>query len=151
MSLRQQLDADLKDAMRSRDRVRTTVIRQIKATVTNEEFRGSGEFDDDKIQEIVGRLVRQHRESIEMFDKGNRPDLKEIEESELRVLLSYLPEQMSPEQILSLAKQAAEEVGARGPSDKGKVMGKLMPQLKGKAEGAVVNQVVTDHLASLAP
>ena len=150
MSLRQQIDADLKDAMRSRDRLRCNVLRQIKSTVINEEFKTEGEFDDAKVQEIVGRLVRQHRESIEIFGKADRADLKETEEAELQILQSYLPEQVSADEVLMLARQAAESVGARGPSDKGKVMGRLMPQLKGKADGTLVNQVVTDHLASLA-
>lgn len=150
MSLRQQIDTDLKDAMRSRDRLRCNVLRQIKSTVINEEFKTEGEFDDAKVQEIVGRLVRQHRESIEIFGKADRADLKETEEAELQILQSYLPEQVSADEVLMLARQAAEAVGARGPSDKGKVMGRLMPQLKGKADGTLVNQVVTDHLAGLA-
>lgn len=150
MSLRQQIDADLKDAMRSRDRLRLNVLRQIKSTVINEEFKTEGEFDDAKVQEIVGRLARQHRESIEIYGKADRPELKKTEEDELQILQSYLPEQVSAEEILVLAKQAAEAVGAQGPSDKGKVMGRLMPQFKGKADGTLVNQVVTDHLASLA-
>ena len=150
MSLRQQIDTDLKDAMRSRDRLRCNVLRQIKSTVINEEFKTEGEFDDAKVQEIVGRLVRQHRESIEIFGKADRADLKETEEAELQILQSYLPEQVSADEVLMLAREAAEAVGARGPSDKGKVMGRLMPQLKGKADGTLVNQVVTDHLAGLA-
>lgn len=150
MSLQQRLDNDLRDAMRSRDKVRLNVIRQIKAAVTNAEIKEGGQFDDAKVHEVISRLVRQHRESIELFTKGHRQDLRDNEEAELRVLQSYLPQQMSSDEVRALARQAAEQVGARGPADKGKVMGKLMPQLKGKADGAEVNKVVMELLESLA-
>ncbi len=150
MPLRQQFDADLREAMRARDQVRMDTIRQVKATVTNEEVTAGATYDDAKIQEVMGRLVRQHRESIEQFAKANRQDLKQKEEAELKVLLSYLPQQMGAAEIMALAKQIAAEAGARGPADKGKVMGKLMPQVKGKAEGIEVNRVVTELLESLA-
>jgi uncharacterized protein YqeY len=149
MSLRDQLDADLKDAMRARDQTRMDAIRQIKAVVMTDEVKAGATFDDAKVHDVIGRLVRQHRESIEMFAKGNRADLKAKEETELRILLSYLPQQMTAAEIMTLAKAIAQEVGARGPADKGKIMGKLMPQVKGKAEGAEVNRVVTELLAGL--
>ncbi|MBI3742903.1 MAG: GatB/YqeY domain-containing protein [Chloroflexi bacterium] len=150
MSLREQLDADLKDAMRSRDQIRLNAVRQVKSTVALEEARAGTTFDDAKFQEVITRLVRQHRESIEMYQKGNRPELVAQEEAELKVLLAYLPQQLSGDDILALTKKAAQEVGARGPADKGKVMGKLMPQIKGKAEGTEVNKIVTQYLESLA-
>ena len=149
MALQQKLDDDLKDAMRGRDRLRCDTIRQVKATVTNAEIQQGRSFDDPQVEEILARLVRQHRESIEMFTKGKRQDLVDKEEAELKILLSYLPEQMSADEIMALAKQAAKEVGAQGPADKGKVMGHLMPQVKGKAEGKLVNDVVMEVLAGL--
>ena len=151
MPISQQLDADLKDAMRARDQVRLDVIRQVKATVMNAEIKEGKPLDDAGVQEILTRLVRQHRESIEMFAKGGRPELVQKEEAELKVLQSYLPQQMSQADVVALAKQIAAEVGARGPGDKGKVMAKLMPQVKGKAEGKVVNDAVIEVLASLGP
>jgi len=149
MSLKDQLDEDLKQSMRSRDRVRLDAIRQIKAAVTNAEIQHGGNFDDAQVEEIIARIVRQHRESIEAFKKGNRQDLIDTEEAELTVLLPYLPEQMPAEEIAALARQAAKDVGAQGPADKGKIMGKLMPQVKGKADGKVVNDIVTQVMEGL--
>ena len=149
MSILQQLDADLKDAMRARDQLRLDTIRQVKAAATNEEIRREEALDDTQVEEEIFRLVRQHRESIEMFSKGDRKDLADKEQRELEILLSYLPEQLSPEQIRTLVGEAIEAVGASGPSDKGKVMGSLMPKVKGKAEGRIVNDIVIEALASL--
>jgi hypothetical protein len=94
-------------------------------------------------------MAKQHRESIEQFRNGNRPDLVEKEETELATVMEYMPEQMSVEDISSLVAQVINEVSATGPSDKGKVMGKLMPQVRGKADGNQVNTVVMTMLNSL--
>ena len=149
MGLRNQLNDDLKDAMRSRDRTRIDTVRQIKSTVDTEESRKGTEFDDAAIEEIIVRLVRQHRESIQVFRQQDRPELAAKEEAELDTLLSYLPEQLSPEKVREMAQVIATEVGASGPADKGKVMGQLMPQVKGRAEGKIVNDMVTAVLADL--
>ena len=135
--------------MRSRDRTRIDTVRQIKSTVDTEESRKGTEFDDAAIEEIIVRLVRQHRESIEVFRQQDRPELAAKEEAELDTLLSYLPEQLSPEKVREMAQVIATEVGASGPADKGKVMGQLMPQVKGRAEGKIVNEMVTAVLADL--
>ena len=92
--------------------------------------------DDDGIIGVISRQVRQRRESIYEFRKGNREDLVEREEAELAILLNYLPPQLTGEELAGLAQAVIGEVGARGPGDKGKVMGKLMPQVRGKAEGS---------------
>ncbi|MDH4299827.1 MAG: GatB/YqeY domain-containing protein, partial [Dehalococcoidia bacterium] len=101
-----------------------------------------------KVLDVIGKEVKRHRESIEAFKKGNRDDLVAQEEAELAVLISYLPEQMSREQVIAAARQAIDAVGAKGPSDKGKVMGQLMPQLKGKADGREVSEIVSELLAA---
>ena len=149
MGLRNQLNDDLKNAMRSRERTRIDNVRQIKSTVDTEESRKGTEFDDAAIEEIIVRLVRQHRESIEVFRQQDRPELAAKEEAALATLLSYLPEQLSPEKVREMAQVIATEVGASGPADKGKVMGQLMPQVKGRAEGKIVNEMVTAVLADL--
>ncbi len=149
MSMQQRLGDDLKDSMRSRNSVRSDTIRQVKSAITYGELQSNNALDDVQVQEIIGRLVRQHRESIEMFKKGNRQDLMDKEQEELGILLAYLPEQISSEEVMALARQVAQEVGAQGPADKGKVMGRLMPQVKGKAEGKLVNDAVTEILESL--
>ena len=136
--------------MRSRNQAKMDTIRQVKTAATNQEIQQGSPLTDAQMQELIGRLVRQHKESIEMFSKGNRQELVEKEKAQLDVLLSYLPQQMTAEEVAVLARQVSAEVGARGPGDKGKLMAKLMPQVKGKAEGKVVNDVVMDILTGLA-
>ncbi|MCL0102200.1 GatB/YqeY domain-containing protein [Dehalococcoidia bacterium] len=131
--------------------MRSDTIRQVKAAITNGEIQQNVEFDDAQVEEVINKIVRQHRESIEAFRKGNRQDLIDKEEAELTVLLPYLPEQMSSEAIEQLVQKTVEEIDARGPADKGRLMGRLMPQLKGKADGNVVNTIVTQSLEKLGP
>ena len=148
--MQERLSQDLLAAMRSRNQARMDTIRQIKAAVTNQEVQQGSPLSDAQVEEIIGRLVRQHRESIEMFGKGNRQELVAKEKTELDVLLAYLPPQFTAQQLAVMVSEAAAQVGAHGPGDKGKVMGKLMPQVKGKAEGKLVNDIVTEVLAKLA-
>ncbi|MCH7552878.1 MAG: GatB/YqeY domain-containing protein [Chloroflexi bacterium] len=136
--------------MRARDRLRLDTIRSIKALAINEEIKRGATLTDQQVEEIVARLVRQHRESIEVFSKNQREDLAAKEKLELDILLSYLPEQLSADAIRALAEEAATAVGAAGPGDKGKIMGRLMPQVKGKADGKLVNEVVMALLERLA-
>jgi uncharacterized protein YqeY len=97
----------------------------------------------------VARGIKQRREAIELYKQGKRQDLVDKEEKEAAILQEYLPQQMSRDEVESLARRVASEVGAKGPADKGKVMGRLMPQVKGKAEGMVVNEVVTKMLEGM--
>ena len=127
-----------------------SVLRTIRSEVHNEEIALQKPLDDDDaIIGVISRQVRQRRESIYEFRRGNREDLVEREEADLAVLLEYLPPQLTPEELTALAQGVIQEVGAQGPGDKGKVMGKLMPQVKGKTEGSAVNQVVSKLLESL--
>ena len=102
------------------------------------------------VTDVLSRMMRQYRESITAFRDGGRHEAAAKEEAELAVLMRYLPEQLGPDEIRALAQAAAAEVGASGPSDRGKVMGKLMPQLRGRADGSVVNSVVGDVLEGIA-
>ena len=149
MLLRERLDDDLKDAMRKRDALRRSVIRIVRAEIRNAEIAGRTDLDDDGIIRVLGRQAQQRRDSIEAFSQGNRPDLVDKEKAELAVILEYLPQQMTSEEIRSVAARAIEEVGANGPQDMGKVMGKLMPEVRGKAEGQEVNAIVTELLRRL--
>ena len=149
MSLQDRLIDDLKQAMRAGDELRRSVIRLIRSAVKNEEISKRGELDDDGVVEVLTRMSRQHRESIEVYRRHNRDDLAVKEEAELAVVLEYLPEQLSADEVRRVADQVAREVGAAGPADKGKLMGKLMPQLRGRADGGMVNTVVTELLESL--
>ncbi len=150
MPLKDRLDEDLKSAIRAQDALRRNVLRSLRSEVHNEEIAQQKPLeDDDAIIGVISRQVRQRRESISEFRKGRRDDLVQREESELAVLLEYLPQQLTPAEIADLAREAVGEVGARGPGDKGRVMGKLMPLVRGRADGSVVNEVVTGILEAM--
>jgi uncharacterized protein YqeY len=147
--IRERLEEDLKSAMRERDELRRSVLRMVRSEIQNDEKAAQKALDDEGILGVVSKQVRRHRESISEFRKGGREDLVQKEAAELDMLLAYLPAQLTPEEIAALAQEIIQDVGARGPADRGKVMGKLMPQVKGKAEGTVVNQVVSQLLEQL--
>ncbi len=148
VDLRQKLSDDLKQAMRGGDAVRRSVIRLVMAAVKNAEIARQADSDDTDILGIIAKEVRQRRESIEAFKQGNRHDLVTQEEAELAILNEYLPQQMIREEIAVAARRGVGEVGAQGPGDKGKVMPKLIAQLKGRADGREINTVVTELLTS---
>ncbi len=148
VDLRQKLSDDLKQAMRGGDAVRRSVIRLVMAAVKNAEIARQADSDDTDILGIIAKEVRQRRESIEAFKQGNRHDLVTQEEAELAILNEYLPQQMTRDEIIVAARQVIEEVGAQGPGDKGKVMPKLIAQLKGRADGREINAIVTELLTS---
>jgi len=147
-NLKQKLTNDLKQAMRNGDKVRRSVIRLVMAAIKNAEIARQATLENTDILGIIAKEVRQRQESIEAFRQGNRQDLVAQEEAELAVLKEYLPQQMTREEIIAAARQVIAEVGAQGPGDKGKVMPKLIAQLKGKADGREINAVVTELLSS---
>ena len=149
MALLQRLKDDLRQAMKDGDKGKVSVIRMVLSDINNAEIARGVPLEEGDVAGVVAKQAKQHKESIDAFTKGNRPDLVEKEEAELAVLMQYLPEQMSREDITKAARQVIDDVGARGPGDKGKVMSKLMAQLKGKAEGRDVNEVITELLAGL--
>ena len=149
IGLRQRLSDDLKQAMRGGDKVRRSVIRLVIAAIRNAEIARQAALDDDTdILGIIAKEIRQRRESIEAFKLGNRQDLVAQEEVELAILNEYLPRQMTREEITVAARQVIQGIGAQGPGDKGKVMPKLIAQLKGSADGREINAVVSELLAS---
>lgn len=146
MTLQERLAADVKQAQKERDTTRVSVLRLVRAGVKNAEIAKGAPVDDAGVIDVIAREVKQHRESIAEFAKGNRQDLVAKEEAELAILFEYLPKQMSHEEIVAAARQMVEQVGARGPGDKGRVMSQLMPQLKGRADGREVSDVVSELL-----
>lgn len=146
--MQEKLVADLKGAMKSGDKTRLEVLRLLRAGIKNAEIAQQKSLEDSDILGLIVKEAKQRRESIAEFRKADRQDLVGKEESELAILLEYLPEQISRDEIIAAARQVIEEVGARGPGDKGKVMQKLIPQLKGKAEGRDINEVVIELLSS---
>lgn len=152
MGLREQLMADLKEAMLQRDEVRKRTIRSVIAALkmAETELDASGQrvsLQDDDILGVIAKQAKQRQESIVEFRKGARPDLVAEEEAELAILQTYLPQQLTREEIEIEAKQVIDEVGASGLGDIGKVMKPLMARLKGRADGRLANQVVRELLA----
>jgi uncharacterized protein YqeY len=145
-SLKQKLNDELRQALRDRDRCRSSVIRLAMSAIHNAEIARRAPLEEADILGVIAKEAKQRRESIEAFKLGGRQDLVAQEEAELAILEEFLPKQMSRDEIVAAARQAINEVGAQGQRDKGKVMGKLIPQLKGRADGKVINEVVTELL-----
>ncbi len=146
MGLRERLPQDLHDAMRARDVTRRETIRLLQAAIKNAEIERRGPLDEMDIVALVQKQINQRRESVEQFRKGGRTDLAEREEAEMAVLEQYLPPQMSLEDVAEAARAVIATVGAQGPKEKGKVMGPLMADLRGRADGRLINEVVTELL-----
>jgi len=149
VSLVQRLRDDLNQSLKKRDKERVSALRLVLADMSNAEIAKGAPLDEAGLLGVISKRVKLYRESIDAFRKGNRQDLVAKEEKELAAVLEYLPQPMSAEEITAAARQAIKEVGATGPGDKGKVMGKLMPQVKGKADGAEVSAIVSQLLSSL--
>ena len=146
MTLRNQIEEDIRDAMRSRAQARLETLRFLKSVVLDMEKSQGKSLDDPAMLEVIGRQVNDRRESIRMFQQGNRPDLVAKESEELAVLEAYLPPQLSREELLEMVQAVIKEVGAETARDKGRVMGRLMPQVRGRADGTQVNELVTELL-----
>jgi hypothetical protein len=149
MTLEDKIREDLKDALKQQDKIRVSVLRLLLSDIKNATIAQRKAIDDTKILDVISREVRRHRESIEAFKQGERSDLVSQEEAELKILMEYLPEQMSREEIADVARQAIAAVGAREMKDSGRVMSQLMPQLRGKATGNEVSGIVSELLASM--
>ena len=146
MALREQLESDIKDSMRSRNQSRLETLRFLKSQIQLVEKNQLKELDEAGLLDVVAKQVKERRESLTMFEQGNRSDLAERESIALEILQEYLPEQLSQDELTNLIKKVIEEVGATTSSDKGKIMGRLMPQVKGIADGTQVNTIVTELL-----
>jgi uncharacterized protein YqeY len=145
--LKQKLADDLRQAMKGGDTIRRSVIRLVMAAIKNAEIARQTALEDADILGVIAKEAKKREESIEAFKQGNRQDLVAQEEAELAILNEYMPEQMTRDEIIAEARRVIEEVGAQGPGDKGKVMPKLIAQLKGKADGREINAVVTELLS----
>lgn len=150
MPLAEQLEQDLREAMRQHDVVRREALRLLRNALRYEELAKSHPLSEEEVHAVLQRQAKQRRESIAEFRKGNRQDLVQREEAELAIIAAYLPKQMDRDELAELARHSMQEVGARGPGDKGRVMGRLMPQVRGKADGALVSSVVDELLQVLA-
>jgi len=144
--LQQKITEDMKQAMKSGDAVKRDTLRMLLSSIKNAEGAKLSALDEGEVLSVISKEVKRHVESIDAFKKGNRDDLVAKEAAELKILQSYMPEQLSRDDVVKLAKEVVAAVGAAGPGDKGKVMQQLMPKLKGKADGKVVNEVVMELL-----
>ena len=148
MGLQEKLRDDLKLALRQQDALRLLIIRVLLAECRNEEKARMHALDEGEVIDVLSREARRRNESIEAFRAGGRADLVQEQEAALAIIREYLPAQISRDELVTLAREAVRAVGASSLKDKGKVMSHLMPQVKGKAEGKDVNEVVTELLAA---
>ena len=142
-TLKDQLEEDIRNTMRARDRERLETLRFLKSQIQLTEKNNLKELDESGVTDVVAKQVKDRRESIEMFGQGGRADLVAKEEASLAILLEYMPEQLGEDEIEAIARQAIADAGAAGPGDRGKVMGRIMPQVRGKADGNQVNAIVS--------
>ena len=149
MTLRDRLEEDIRDSMRQRDQGRVDALRFLKFAVQAVEKERRETLDDQAMIEVVSKQANDRRESVKAFRDGGRTELADKEAAELSVLEEYLPPQLSEDEIVALIRETVEAVGATGPRDRGMVMGRLMPQVRGKADGAEVNRLAGEILDSL--
>lgn len=147
LTLQQRLESAMRDSMRARDEQRTQTLRMAMAAAHNQRIARGRDLTDEEVVDVLSKQVKQRRESIAMFRDAGREDRAAAEEAEAAILAEFLPEQLSEDEIVSLARAAIAETGASSPSDMGRVMGTLSPRTKGRADGRVVSDVVRRLLA----
>lgn len=151
MSLYENIISDLRTAMKQGDKDRLRVLRSLKTKMLEKEISerkgGEASLDDEQVTQVLMKAAKQRKESIEQFEQGGREDLAEKERQELEIIEGYLPEMLSEGEIREVVQKKIDETGADSMADMGKVMAAVMPQLKGKAEGALVSKVVKQELS----
>lgn len=146
MSLTDQINQDIKAAMIAKEKDKLEALRAIKSALLLEATKGEGEVTEEAEISILQRLLKQRRESAQVYKEQGREDLADPEEFQAGIIEAYMPEQMSEEEVRAEVKKAIEQTGASGPSDMGKVMGPVMGKLKGKADGKMISQIVKEEL-----
>lgn len=146
MTIAEQLNEDMKAAMKSQDKVRLSTIRQLRSQLKDAQIAKGAELTEDDVIAALTNAAKRRKEAIEMYEKGGRADLVEAENRELEIIQAYLPKQLSDEELAGIISQVIAETGASHPSDLGRVMGKIMAQVRGRADGKVVQQMVREKL-----
>lgn len=146
MSLKVRLMADMKSALKERNVLKKATITMVRAAILQKEKDERTELDDDGVIGVIAKEVKQRKDSIPEYERGGRPDLVDKLNLEVDILMEYLPQQLTESEVDAIVTQTITEVGANGIKDMGKVMGALMPKLKGRADGKLVNQLVKKHL-----
>ncbi|MDF9760519.1 GatB/YqeY domain-containing protein [Peribacillus simplex] len=147
MSLLERLNNDMKQAMKNKEKDKLSVIRMLKASIQNEALKQRQDLTDDEELTVLSRELKQRKDSLQEFENAGRSDLVDKVRTELVYVEAYMPEQLSEEEISKIVKQTIEEVNATSKADMGRVMGALMPKVKGKADGSLVNKLVQQHLS----
>jgi hypothetical protein len=148
MSLEERLVEEMKQAMKSNDKLRLSTIRMIRSALKNKEIELRKKLEDEEVVKVILAMVRKGEESVEQFQTGGRTDLVEKEKREIEILKSFLPQPLSQEEILKIIDQSIQETQASSPKDIGKVMKSVMPKLGGKADGKLINQLVKERLSA---
>ena len=150
MGIREQLDADMKDALRAKEQLKLSTVRMIKSAMKYKETESgaSGPLDDAGILQVITSEIKKRRDSVAEYEKANRPELAEKEKAEIAVLQAYLPPQLSEAELAQAVADAIAESGAEGPKDMGKVMKILTPRIQGRADGKVAADLVKQKLAT---
>lgn len=146
MAIQQQIVNDLKEAMKSKNMAKLSVLRMIISVVKNKELEKKDSLTDEEILTILTSEAKKRKESISSFKKAERPELVKVEEDELKMIQDYLPEQMTEEEIRTIVQEAVKTTGAQGIQEIGLVMKEVMPKIKGKADGNIVNSIVKELL-----
>jgi uncharacterized protein YqeY len=149
MAIVDQIKSDMTKALKSGDKERLSVLRLIISAINYAEIDKQKKMDDNDVIDVLSKEAKKHKESIEAFEKGNRQDLVDKEKAELVVISGYMPQQMSREEIIAIVQNVINETGIKSPAEKGKVMGKVIPLTRGRAEGKEVNDIVTELLNKL--
>jgi uncharacterized protein YqeY len=148
MTLQTRIESAMRDAMRARDERRTSTLRMAMAAAHNRQIELGRALTDEETVEVLGRQLKQRRESVEQFRAGGREERAEAEEAEAAILAEFLPEQLGEDELRALVDEAVAQLGAVGPSDMGRVMGALMPRTKGRADGKLVSDLVKQRLGA---
>ncbi len=146
MSLKKRLMEDLKTSMKNKDKIKKNAITLIRSSIKQQEVDTRKDLNDEDIIEIMSKQIKQKKNSIEDFRKGNREDLIELTKEEISILENYMPEQLSDDELEDIVKKAIEETKAETKRDIGKVMSQVMPLVKGRADGNQVNKIVMRYL-----
>jgi len=148
MTLHEKLMEDLKDAMRTSDERRKSTLRMLRSAIHYKEVEVQHTLSDEEVLDVIAKQVKQRQDSIAEYTKGRRQDLVDEETAEMKILASYLPKQLTREEIAELARAAIQKLGAADLKQQGLVMKELMPQVKGRADGKLVNEVVRQLLGA---
>jgi uncharacterized protein YqeY len=146
MNLAERLNDDMKQAMRSQEKFKLSTIRMVRATIKNQEIDLKRPLDDNEVLDILSREIKQRKDSLQEFEKAGRDDLAGTVSAEIDIISQYLPEQLTEEEVQAIVKQTIQETGASSKAEMGKVMSALMPKVKGRADGKLVNQLVQQFL-----